>query len=200
MSSENSNQVSSAKEAATILLGCYSKIPASEAQIFVAKLVELLAYYPGAETWITHPIRGIPGKYPYFPSLADIRKELDARRAEEAEEFERSRKYESWGQKELEPPKPTEAEMAHVEARRREFSDGVTGRNSGGHFSPGVAMAKLGITEAQWATIPDLPKHIADLETDPTGRPVRGGFRKLGNAAAPQMADYSHVKPAEAAE
>jgi hypothetical protein len=78
-----------ATTAAARILGCYPEIPASDKQVFISGLVEMLLLYPFEVVQLaSSPAQGIPSKLKFL-SLADIRGLLDSWGAEHAERLKR---------------------------------------------------------------------------------------------------------------
>ena len=71
--------------AAKRILGCYPEIPASDKQVFISGLIEMLLLYPPAVVNLaSSPAQGIPSKLKFL-SLAEIRGLLDELGFENAE-------------------------------------------------------------------------------------------------------------------
>lgn len=93
-----SNLNPSIEQAATLsaekLLGFYPPMPASEPQVFIAGLVELLCNYsiPTIQR-ATNPVHGLPGKFKFLPSIAEIREFLEMWEREECERVERAKRW-----------------------------------------------------------------------------------------------------------
>lgn len=73
-----------ATTAATRLLGFYPSMNASDPGAFLMGLVEMfLSYTPPTVMRSISPIRGLPAKFKFMPSLAEVRETLEAYEEEE---------------------------------------------------------------------------------------------------------------------
>src|SRR6476659_3713757 len=81
-----------AKEQAHRLIAFYPAIAASDPTVFVAGLVMLFSSYPlQVVEAVLSPISGIPAKYKFFPSIAEVKSELEERYAPILRAIERER-------------------------------------------------------------------------------------------------------------
>jgi hypothetical protein len=113
MPSQSSENTTSPALVAEMLIRNYTKVPASDPQVFLAGLVRLLSAYRDIE-WIPDPINGIPARFPYCPTLADIKAELDARHDHQ----ERQNRFANWGTSAALPPPEETVEQREANANR----------------------------------------------------------------------------------
>lgn len=69
------------------LLGSYPLGKATNPEIYIAAVTALLADYPASViAKVTHPVRGIPGKCKFLPTIAELKEDLDLELARELRE------------------------------------------------------------------------------------------------------------------
>lgn len=67
-----------ATEAAKLLIGCYRRDDAANADIFATALVSVFCEYSEAIVrHVSDPRTGVPGKQKWFPSIAEVKEECD---------------------------------------------------------------------------------------------------------------------------
>jgi hypothetical protein len=77
LSAERSSP-SFAAERTRILLGCFRKGEAADAEVYVTAIAAMLSTYPEEIVrQVTDPVRGLPSKVNWLPTLAEIRHECE---------------------------------------------------------------------------------------------------------------------------
>jgi hypothetical protein len=67
-----------AAERTRILLGCFRKGEAADAEVYVTAIAAMLSTYPEEIVrQVTDPVRGLPSKVNWLPTLAEIRHECE---------------------------------------------------------------------------------------------------------------------------
>jgi hypothetical protein len=91
-SNNQSLGIERAKVMADRLMGFFPTIAATDPEIFITGLVQLLAAYPfRVVEAVLSPLNGIPSKHKFLPSIAEVKAELDDRYAPILRAAERER-------------------------------------------------------------------------------------------------------------
>jgi hypothetical protein len=142
-----------------MLLGCYRTGEASDPQVYVAAVVAVLSDYPlDIVAAVTDPRTGIPAKLKWLPTIAEIKtacEDIAGPRRRMAEWETRSRAQLAERARLEAPDSTTERDrivagfddlLAHLRRDQTKPTE---------QFTPETVKAKLGLTDEQWAAIPD---------------------------------------------
>lgn len=90
MSGTSSTALQAAAKAAERLLGFYPTITASDPKLYATALVQVFGSYPAhLVEMAVDPMNGLPGMHDFPPSVAAVKKFMDARlQAEKARQYE----------------------------------------------------------------------------------------------------------------
>ncbi len=149
-----------ASRVADRLMGFYPQSPASDPQIFMTGMVELLAAYPVAIIEnLCSVISGIPAKYKFLPSIAELKEECErfAQPHREAEYLEQRKAQ----PREMAIAPPREARESIDDLRKRHgdnwgINDPEAKRRSK-WLDLGQIAAKYGVDPKVAQALPDLP-------------------------------------------
>jgi hypothetical protein len=62
-----------------MMLGCYRQNDAGDPKIFVSAVASVLTHYPESVVMlVTDPVKGLPGKLKWLPSVAEVREACEA--------------------------------------------------------------------------------------------------------------------------
>lgn len=164
--------VTLAAERAEILICCYRRDDAANPEIFAAALVALFCSYPeDIVCKISDPVRGIPGRQKWFPSIAEIRHECEA-------EAKRLADIEAWHEREneramrLPPPKTDRAAvLAKLRAQYPEIHDRARSEREAASIDAAEALRSPGKL-AYWRSPMKVgPLLAGTLRRDPIASP-----------------------------
>lgn len=101
------------------MLGCYRKGEVADPDVYVPAIASVLArHHPSVVVAVTDPVRGLPSKLDWLPTVAEIKRACD----DEASKGPRPPTA-----PELPPPERTPEEIERVMARYREIRAEVVG-------------------------------------------------------------------------
>lgn len=146
------------------MLGCFRRDDALDPETFSAAVAATLAEFPESVVrHVTNPVRGLPGKLKWLPSVAEVREACEAEMAPIRREQERRARYDAT-QRLIAAPRPEQQPREH-RASREELQAKCGGDSWG--IDRGKAEAKrrfltsaelrasIGMTEDAWNALPD---------------------------------------------
>jgi hypothetical protein len=176
-------------------MGCYRKDEASDPDIYAASAAKVFMAYPlGVARRACDPVRGIPGKLQWLPSVAEIKAFCDKVLSERSGEIARRQMLaEQLRQRALPPPSDDTARERAIENVIGRFGPrwglGVEKITEAAVSPEEACMATLGITREQFDALEN-----AGTDKD-HGRRVAaaGSFKPIGKVLpdlnAPPLAD-----------
>jgi hypothetical protein len=143
------------------LLGCYRTGEANDPEIYLAAVVAVLSDYPiDIVAAVTDPRTGIPAKLKWLPTIAEIKTACE----DIAGPRRRMAEWETRSRAQLDERAQLEALDGNTE--RECITEGFKQllarlqpdkTDKANQFTPDAVKAKLGLTDEQWAAIPDAP-------------------------------------------
>jgi hypothetical protein len=162
----------SIKKAAQMLLGCYRTGDAHDPEIYVTAAVAVLSDYPlDIVNAVTDPRTGIPSRIKWLPTIAEIKDACE----DIAGPRRRMAEWETRSRAQLDERAQLEALDGNTERERiTEGFKQLLARlqpdkaDKANQYTPEAVKAKLGLTDEQWASMPDaLPDSTWQKVTPP---------------------------------
>jgi hypothetical protein len=98
-----------------ILLGCYRKGEAADPEVYVTSVATVLANYPEDVVMIvTDPVRGIPGRVNWLPTVAEVRLACEAEMKPHYDEIARRKRVTDTARVLAAPEPPTAEQRARA--------------------------------------------------------------------------------------
>lgn len=156
-----------------LLLGSYRTGEASDPEVYISGVVRILSAYPlDVVRQVVDPLDGLPSYIGWLPKFSEVKAACE--RIAGPTSIDRMSDWDRRTQQQL----AEREQLAALPAPKQSYADFKAEMAARGmpidHRSapPKDAMAvleKYGITEAQWAAMPNLPKKAVDEWTDRHG-------------------------------
>lgn len=145
-----------------MLLGCYRTGDAHDPEVYVSAVIAVLAHYP-PETGrhVCDPVKGLPGKLKFLPTIAEIKEACEDHYGPTRRALERERRDAEYRRSLPPPVEDRESRPSYEDLVARCRADGLdigpksirTGDDKA--VALAVLRDKFGATDAQLANIPD---------------------------------------------
>lgn len=158
-----------------LLLGSYRKGEANDPEVYVSGVVRILAAYPlDVVRRVVDPLDGLPSYCDWLPKFSEVKAACEKLVAPTASD--RMREWDSRAASQLAErerlaalPRPKQS-YADFKREMAERGMPIDKRSSLPRLDADAVKAKFGITDEQWAAIPNIPERDLVKWTDGEGR------------------------------
>ena len=158
-----------ATERVGLLLGQYAKARPHEPAIYIAALAAILSEYPREVIeYVTDPRTGLANSQKWIPEPAEVREACEAQMAPIRRQLQREA-LQLKNKQSLPPPIDRSSRKSYKEIQNDLAVQGIyigSGRRLMSIETAASVMAKYGITENEWNSIPNLPPRSTSAKVD----------------------------------
>lgn len=171
-SSDSSARHAEIAKFAKLLLGCYRTGEANDPEVYTAAVIAILSTFPiDIVRQVVDPRTGIPSRVKWLPSPSEVmeacRKIEEERKAVSyAQQWEARSREQLREREELERVERPKQSYAEFLAEMAERGLPINDRHRRHFETTDSVKVKLGISDEQWDSLPDLPQQIGDKSSD----------------------------------